>query len=491
MDVKVRDKLYYAIPIFLILISLYCIFNNYLWADETFSLVITKKSYIDMIYNLSLDMHPPVYFSILKFGSQLLQPVFGGNIIYSAKFVTFLPLILLIIAGFTLVENLYGKIVAFLFNIFIVSMPEMLVFAVEIRMYTYALLFVTLSFLYAIKIIRKNNKKDWIIFTLFTILSTYTHYFSTIASIFIYFILMMYSLLKDHKLIKRFFLSALTIVISFSPWLFLQITKLFSGGLIENFWITQPTLMDVFSYIKFPFSVMKFHFVSYILIVLTSLIGLYMIFNILKKSKDKEYYEALYGISIIILVTILGTVISLYVKPIFVRRYMVPGLGCFWLGIAIIIRRLSNSGNLQKLIIGIYLLCGLVVVFERLQIENYYGKEIKKMYTILDSNIKKDSVVISNKQTIQQTLTYYYPNNTMYLLGGYNLSLLYDNTFDTNYVKNINSLDEIKDIDNKNYIFATSSEEFFKNYGIDTNSLNEIGSYYLDNAGEVVFYKYK
>ncbi len=491
MNDTITKKLYFAVPILILLFSFYCIFNNYLWADETFSLVVIKKSYLDMLFNLSLDVHPPIYYFILKFGSYLICPLFGGNIIYSAKFITFLPLILLVITGFTIVREMFGELVSFMFNIFIISMPEMLVFAVEIRMYSYAILFVTLSFLYAIKIMRNNNKIDWIMFTIFTILSTYTHYFSTIASIFIYFILMMYSLLKDHKLIKRFFVSALIVVISFLPWVFLQITKLIQGGMMENFWITKPTFLDIISFIKFPFSVMKYHSISYILIILTTIIGIYMLLYVFKKSKDREYYEALYGISIIILVTILGTIISLYIKPVFVRRYMVPGLGCFWLGIAIIIKKISNTKNLQKLIVSIYLLCGLLVIFERIQIETNYNFEVKKMNNILNDNLTKDTVIITNKQTIQQTLTYYYPTTKIYQLGHYNLSLIYDNTFDTNFVKNINSLDEIKDIDLKNYIFASSSDEFFKNYGIDMNTLKEIGSYYLDNAGEVVFYKYK
>lgn len=491
MSENIKNKIYYLLPITLILVSLYCIFNNYLWADETFSLIITEKSYQDMIYNLSIDMHPPVYFTILKFGSYLLNPLFNGNIIYSAKFVTFLPIILLVIVGFTLVRELYGKLVSFLFNIFIVSMPEMLVFAVEIRMYSYAMLFVTVSFLYGIKVFRKNKKKDWVLFTIFTLLSVYTHYFSTIASMVIFFIMMLYILFKEKKLIKRFFISAFTIVLAFSPWLFLQITKLFSGGLIDNFWITKPTLNDIWCFIKFPFSVMNFHFVSYILIILTSLIGLKLLINLFKKKDNRLLYEALYAISIVILVTLLGTVVSLLIKPIFVRRYMMPGLGCFWLGIAIAINELIKDNKLKNIVITIYILCSFVVISERLIIEHDYSKELEKMHEILDNNLDENDVIITNKQTIQQTLTYYYPNTKMYLLGDYELSLLYDNTFDINYVINIKSLDEINDIGSENYIFASSSKDFFKEFNIDINNLRVLGSYYLDNAGEVVFYKYK
>ena len=132
--------------------------------------------------------------------------------------------------------------------------------------------------------------------------------------------------LKKKKLPKRFFMSAFTIVIAFTPWLLLQITKLFSGGLIDNFWITRPTLNDIWSYVKFPFSVMRFHFVSYILIIITALIGLNLLINLFKKKDERLLYEALYAVIIVILVTFAGTVVSLFIKPIFVRRHMVPGL---------------------------------------------------------------------------------------------------------------------------------------------------------------------
>ena len=488
---KIYKKIYYITPFILLLISAYCIFNNYLWADEAFSLVIIEKTYYEMIYNLSIDMHPPVFFLILKFGAHLFQPVFGGNIIYSAKFISFLPIILLVITGFTLVRKLYGDLVSFLFNIFIISMPEMLIYAVEIRMYSYALLFITISFLYSIKILRENKIKDWILFTIFTILSTYTHYFSTITSMIIYFIMMLYVIIKDKYLIKRFFISAFTIVIVFTPWLFLQISKLFSGGMIENFWIAKPTFSDIISYIKFPFSVMKFHIIGYILIFITFFIILLLFYNILRHKENTELYNALFAISIVVFVTLFGLSISLLIKPIFVRRYMVPTLGCFWLGIAISIKNIFKKDNIINFIIITYLFSGIIVIPERIIIEYDYSKELEKMYIILDNNIDENTIIITNIHTVQQPLAYYYPTNKIYLLGESNLSLLYDNTFDINYVIKIKSLNEINNIQKENYIFASSSDKFFTEYNINKSDLINIGNYYLDNAGTVEFYKYK
>lgn len=471
MSKKTKSILYYILPITLLLISLYCIFNNYLWSDETFSMVITQKSYSDMIYNLSLDMHPPVYFSILKFGSELFKPIFNGNIIYSAKFITFLPIILLVVTGYTLVRKLYGDLVSFLFNIFIISMPEMLVFAVEIRMYSYALLFVTLSFLYLIKILRTNKINDWIIFTILTIFSTYTHYFSTFASIFIYLIFMIYILFVNKKYIKRFILSSVIVIISFLPWLYLQIIKLFSGGMIDDFWITKPTIMDVIDYIKFPFSVMKYNYISYVLIITTIFVVFILIYKLFKDKVSNYKYEALYALSIIILVTLTGLVISLIIKPIFVKRYMVPSLGLFWLAIAITIGKYIEKDDIKKTLLTIYILSGLVVVLERIEYEHFYTKEINKMYNTTNKINFKDKIIITDKQKIQHTFAYYFPKTKIYLVGQNILSLLYDNTFDTNYVINIEDLNQIDYKNNQDIIFAISDTTLLEKNNINISNL--------------------
>ena len=57
---------YYAIPIILFIIYFQTIFNNSIWLDEAFSMSMIQQNFGEMIYNTAIDVHPPLYYIILK-----------------------------------------------------------------------------------------------------------------------------------------------------------------------------------------------------------------------------------------------------------------------------------------------------------------------------------------------------------------------------------------------------------------------------------------
>lgn len=57
---------YYLIPICLFIIYLQTAFNNCIWLDEAFSMSMIKQSFWEMICNTAIDVHPPLYYIILK-----------------------------------------------------------------------------------------------------------------------------------------------------------------------------------------------------------------------------------------------------------------------------------------------------------------------------------------------------------------------------------------------------------------------------------------
>ena len=67
------------------------------------------------------------------------------------------------------------------------------------------------------------------------------------------------------------------------------------------------------------------------------------------KSENHEYF-ILGGTFVLILTVLLGLVVSVLVKPIFVERYIVPSLGVFWLTFAFL---LTKSWNYKKIFVPI------------------------------------------------------------------------------------------------------------------------------------------
>ena len=65
-------------------------------------------------------------------------------------------------------------------------MPQIMNYAIEIRMYTWGLFFVTMFYLYGIKWKKSNKKIDLVVMTVFALSSGYIHYFALVSVICIY-----------------------------------------------------------------------------------------------------------------------------------------------------------------------------------------------------------------------------------------------------------------------------------------------------------------
>ena len=65
-------------------------------------------------------------------------------------------------------------------------MPQIMNYAIEIRMYTWGLFFVTMFYLYGIKWKKSNKIIDLVVMSFCSILSVYIHYFDLVSVLCIY-----------------------------------------------------------------------------------------------------------------------------------------------------------------------------------------------------------------------------------------------------------------------------------------------------------------
>ena len=110
----IEKMIYYIIPICLYFLYIQTIFTNSIWLDEAFSMSMIQQNFGEMIYNTAIDVHPPLYYIILK----ILVGIFEiclGNTIWTAKIVSIIPIGILLIIGYTILEKMYGKKTVFLF----------------------------------------------------------------------------------------------------------------------------------------------------------------------------------------------------------------------------------------------------------------------------------------------------------------------------------------------------------------------------------------
>ncbi|MDR2829571.1 MAG: glycosyltransferase family 39 protein [Methanobrevibacter sp.] len=233
--------------------------NPCLWVDEIFTLNIITYSFKNMLIATAYDVHPPLYYIFVKMVFSLLS-IFSSpfNISYSfnvyiAKLISVVPLICLIYFGFTKVKKEFGWLTCGIFTFCIVTMPKMMLYSVEVRMYSWAILFLTLSLYYAYIITKNpNNNKNWIIFTLVSLMAAYTHYYATIGTMMIYFLLISYTIMKKRVHVKKLMLSIMFSIFLYLPWIYMFIN--YSSYANGNGWWIKPGFQSVIEILFVLFS---------------------------------------------------------------------------------------------------------------------------------------------------------------------------------------------------------------------------------------------
>ena len=396
-----KNVLFYVLPVILLIISISTIFSNDIWGDENYSLQLIKLSYVDGIIRTAWDVHPPLYYIILK----TIVDLFSGivpNPIWTAKFVSLIPHIFLLVLGFTIIKNKYGTVTAFLFNMFSLGMPALMGFSTEIRMYSWGMLFVTLAFLSSLEIYKaESEKKYYILLTIFSALASYCHYFACAASIVIYIEIFIYFNIKpDKKGVKRTFLSGLGVAIIYLPWILVFIMQLLivSGG----YWIAPLT----------PYTIMKnliYLFDSGDKIVRAGCFLLFVIaiIGILAEIKSRKNIESICGFGVWFGTIFLGVVLSLIIRPIFVSRYIIVTAMCFWFAVAFSINNLKvNWLKVCCVLAAVALSIGATKDF--LSTEAYYQNGTNKVLAFLDENLDGARYVITNSTPGKDALSYFY-----------------------------------------------------------------------------------
>ena len=141
-------------------------FHTNLWFDESYTISISRKP-IGEIWNfIAHDVHPVLYYYIIKIGSLLTNGSIIGMRICSA-----IPVIIMSILGYTHIKKDFGEKIGVLFSFFSIFWPTSVVYASELRMYTWEMLFVTLTAIYAYRILkyREVKNKNWVLFALFSL----------------------------------------------------------------------------------------------------------------------------------------------------------------------------------------------------------------------------------------------------------------------------------------------------------------------------------
>ena len=149
------------------------IFNYNVWTDEAFTFDLLRGNILEIIEGTAKDVHPPLYYLYAK----IFDFIFGYSI-QVQKIAAIIPMLGVLVFGATVIRKRFGDVVSFFFLLFISCVPCAMEFAVQVRMYSLALEFVTFCGVYAYFAYEDGSIKNFLIFAINGLLAAYTHYFA-------------------------------------------------------------------------------------------------------------------------------------------------------------------------------------------------------------------------------------------------------------------------------------------------------------------------
>ena len=165
---KHLNKINIVLIVLIAIAPLLLCFNSSLWFDEAYSVGIANQPWGNLFISTINDVHPILYYVLLKIYSLIC-----GTSVIALRIFSVIPIVLLAVFSFVKIRKEFGNKVSFYFNLVLLLLPVTMHYGSQIRMYSLSMLFVTITAVYAYLAYKNNNKKDWIIFAIASIVHTH------------------------------------------------------------------------------------------------------------------------------------------------------------------------------------------------------------------------------------------------------------------------------------------------------------------------------
>lgn len=327
--------------------------NVFIHADEYFTLFVVKFSLFDIININVHDVHPPLYYIIVKAVEKLLGAM---NISYSSlfliKIMSIIPYGLILIFSALQLRKEYGWLSVGIFTFALGCMSQFFMHFILGRMYSLGIVFLLISFYFMKNILKDSDTRSWIFFTVFSVLGAYTHYFVAISAIALYLMVLIYTLLNKQSL-KKWLISVACGIVMYLPWIYSLINQL--AKVHKSYWIKDLTFGYFIKCLGY-FSTNSDAVIIQILAIVVLVFFVYVLFKNTHGILDSENYFILSGIAAFVLTLLIGSVVSVVFKPILVARYLIPASAILWFAVSILVGKIENSKMLTISIVLIMLL---------------------------------------------------------------------------------------------------------------------------------------
>lgn len=451
-------------------------FSNDIWYDELFTVGMAKHSYSELVGFTARDVHPPLYYVIVKFVADFCKRIAPSvSIVMAAKTVSVLPYFILLVYSVTFVRRRCGIFVGGTFLFCTTAMPQLSAYTVEARMYSWALLFVTAALLHGYGALTSEagryRRLHGIAVTLYGLAAAYTQYFACVAVIAVYLYVLVVFWRCGRERIKEWLVWVAVSVLGYIPWLYALMGQI--ATVKGSYWILPLTWRSLGGCVKFLLKpsfaneAMNTVFAVVLFVVYVSIFAMFcrkVYYNrrlcgreegkgSLTHAEDVaagHFHLACAGLCSLCGLVFFGFVVSILVRPIFIYRYMLSAMGGFWLCFALCLDEgLCKPQNgstavsrwmprLQLAIVAFIVVIGLRNYRAFMGEEEYKALQMQGAEQVLAA-IAPDDIVIYNFDQVQAVTSYYLADTA----GSY----LWNGTPETLIQSIIRSYDTVEDIE--------------------------------------------
>jgi len=301
-----------------------------IWFDEAFSAYLMNYNFIDIARYTATDVHPPLYYWLLKAWTM----VFGETEIGLRSMSIFFGVIAAIF-GYLFVKKQFGRKAALVALSLMILSPLFIRYGQEARMYTLAAAIIFAAS-YVLLLAGEAKKRSlWVLYGVLISLGMWTHYFTALIWLSHWawrYLTLRTPRLRGKKLARAFFdknwLTAHIVAVAlFLPWLPAMAVQLVIIQ-TQGFWIGQVGLDTVGSYFGTIFYFLQsFQVTGWFSAALLGLALLVTVFavRIMRKSPVAIKKSYLLILCMAFVSPLLLFVVSLPpLTPSFVERYLLP-----------------------------------------------------------------------------------------------------------------------------------------------------------------------
>lgn len=393
------------------------IFDNNFWGDEAYTIKLAVVDVPTMLRLTAADVHPPLYYLIV----QVLYKVLGNHG-YVFHLSALIPYGVILFLALTRIKERFGLQTSVIFITFASVLPKAVNYNIEARMYTWGGLFIVLSFLELYEILVENKGKNYICFTLASLAAAYTHYYCLISVAFFYIVLIVIAFVKRKSYMKKVIVSCVVTVIAYLPWLFVLLESF--NRVSGNYWMTHVPqfkycvayLFDCRNYCKYVFVLIMIMACLSVILRETGMTDLTekLAECSLKKAVSKmtitnnvvwlvAAFLSIFGTMIV------GILVSVLIRPMFITRYLYPVAYVAWLICGFAISELKNK-NIYTGILVVFTLVVCIPEYKACYVQEKTQNLVLEDTLNRTKEITKEDTILTNIVDIDWTIAdYYYP----------------------------------------------------------------------------------